>query len=97
MFDGLSSAWLIVFTSIKAAFGWQATFWDEFGILPTFLLVFVGATFFRFIVMRMFGAAAVGVSDSVVPTNYEYRRTYFDGGGKVSNKQHYIQSKRRVR
>lgn len=66
MFDGLSSAWSIVFASIQAAFGWQAAFWDEFGVLPTFLLVFIGATFFRYIILRMFGAGAAGASDSVV-------------------------------
>lgn len=66
MFDGLSSAWSIVFASVQAAFGWQAAFWDAFGVLPTFLLVFVGATFFRYIVLRMFGAGSVGASDSVI-------------------------------
>lgn len=65
MFDGLSSAWVMVFGAIQAAFGWQAAFWVEFGVLPTFLLVFVGAVFFRYIVLRMFGAGAAGASDDV--------------------------------
>lgn len=65
MFDGLSSAWLLVFGAVQAAFGWQSAFWDEFGVFPTFILVFVGAVFFRYIIARMFGAGATGLSDSV--------------------------------
>lgn len=71
MFDGLSSAWLMVFGAIQAAFGWQSALWDEFGVLPTFLLVFVGVTFFRFVVLRMFGAGAAGASDDVRNSRHE--------------------------
>lgn len=66
MFDGLSSAFSLVYYGIHYMFEVQAAFWDEFGVFPTFILVFVAAVFFRYIVLRMFGAAEAGASDSIV-------------------------------
>lgn len=56
----------MIFSSIEFGFLIQADFWDAFGFFPTFILVFVAATFFRYIVLRMFGAAEAGASDSIV-------------------------------
>lgn len=55
----------MIFSSIEFGFQIQADFWDAFGFFPTFILVFVAATFFRYVILRMFGAAEAGASDSI--------------------------------
>lgn len=61
----------MIFHAIEFVFQIQADFWDEFGVFPTFMLMFIAAVFFRYIIMRMFGAASAGASDSVKRGNNE--------------------------
>lgn len=62
----LSDVFSLVISSIQSIFAVQGSLWDEIGVFPTFMLVFVSATFFRYIVLRMFGAGVAGASDSVI-------------------------------
>lgn len=61
-----SAAFDLVESMILAVFNIQGAIWDQFGVLATFLLVFVAATFFRFIVVRLFGAGADAVQSDMV-------------------------------
>lgn len=63
---GISDMLDMCFEAVELGFQIQADFWDEFGVFPTFMLMFVAATFFRYIILRMYGAGAAGASDSVV-------------------------------
>lgn len=56
----------MIFHAIEFVFQIQADFWDEFGVFPTFMLMFIAAVFFRYIILRMFGAVSAGASDSVI-------------------------------
>ena len=57
----------MVITAVEAAFEWQAILWEEYDVLVTFMLVFVGAVFFRLIVARMFGGGdSLGIGSDIV-------------------------------
>lgn len=66
-----SDAFAMVLDAIAAAFQWQSDFWNGFGVLPSFLLVFMGFTFYRLVISRFTGGYD-GASDSVVK-NYVHR------------------------
>ena len=72
-----SEAFDMVESAILFMFNLQGVIWDQYGVLATFLLVFVAATFFRFVVVRMFGAGADAVASDMVDTRarevYGYR------------------------
>lgn len=66
-----SDAFALVLDTIAAVFQWQTDFWNGFGVLPTFLFVFMGFTFYRLVISRFTGGYS-GSSDSVIK-NYVHR------------------------
>lgn len=62
---GISDFFSLVLSAIQSIFSIQGRLWDEWGVFPFFMLVFIGFTFYRFVIQRMFGAAVDGASDSV--------------------------------
>lgn len=66
----LSDVFSLVISSIQSIFAIQGSLWDEIGVFPTFMLVFVSAVFFRYIILRMFGAGSAGASDSIRTERY---------------------------
>lgn len=61
-----TSCFSMILGGIQSIFQVQGQLWDKFGVFASFMLVFVGALVFRFIVNRMFfGGEGIGADSAM--------------------------------
>ena len=69
-----TSCFSLILSAIQSIFQVQGQLWDRFGVFASFMLVFVGALVFRFIVNRMFFGGE-GVGADIAVNDFHRRQT----------------------